>query len=181
MLLCGVGGQGILFATRVLAETAFKEGTGVTISETHGMAQRGGSVVSHLLLGGFRSSMIRHGAADLIIGFNLGEGIRGLPFLKKGGLVVLNNGHNREIPAAFRSSLESVAATSYAMDASGTARALGAPVAANLVLIGFASALEGFPLKGEKIRQTIERLSPPRFLEPNLKAFDAGHDKAGES
>ena len=70
MILAGVGGQGILFATKIFSELGLKIGLSVTGSETHGMSQRGGSVISHLKLGSFHSPLIRTGSADLLYSFD---------------------------------------------------------------------------------------------------------------
>ena len=84
-VLCGLGGQGILFMTKVLSETALRKGYNVMGAETHGMAQRGGSVVSHLRLGDVKGSLVSNGSAHLLLSLDEVEGYRNLPFLSKGG------------------------------------------------------------------------------------------------
>nr|NJM02148.1 hypothetical protein [Desulfobacula sp.] len=84
-VLSGLGGQGILFMTKVFAAAALEKGYNVLGAETHGMAQRGGSVVSHLRVGEARSSLVRAGAADFLISMDESEAYRYLPYLKKAG------------------------------------------------------------------------------------------------
>ena len=92
IILCGVGGQGTILASRLIASAAMKKGLRVITAETIGMAQRGGSVLSHLRIGEEAGSpLIAKGEADLIIGFEPGECVRALPFLKKNGVVVTSS------------------------------------------------------------------------------------------
>ena len=89
-VLTGLGGQGILFMTKILATTALNKGYNILGAETHGMAQRGGSVVSHLKIGDAKSSLIRAGAADFLVSMDESEAYRYLPYLKKGGKLFTN-------------------------------------------------------------------------------------------
>ena len=92
IILCGVGGQGTILASRLIATAAMDRDIPIKTAETIGMAQRGGSVFSHLRLGeGTNSPLIGRGEVDLIIGFEPGETVRQLPFLKKGGTVVVSS------------------------------------------------------------------------------------------
>src|SRR5210317_2071812 len=84
-VLCGLGGQGILFMTKIIAKTALRKGYNVMGAETHGMAQRGGSVISHLRLGDTRSSLIKSGSAQFLLSLEENEAYRNLPFLAKNG------------------------------------------------------------------------------------------------
>ena len=92
IVLCGVGGQGTVLASKLIAAAAMKKGLSVMNAETIGMAQRGGSVFSHVRIGDdVCSPMIARGSADLIVGFEPGEAVRMLPFLKEGGQVVTSS------------------------------------------------------------------------------------------
>ena len=82
-VIVGIGGQGILFTSRVLGRVAIGKGLPVIGSEVHGMAQRGGSVISHFKIGGYRSSLVRTGQADVLMAFDQSEGIRNLPYLRE--------------------------------------------------------------------------------------------------
>jgi len=159
IVISGLGGQGVLFLTRVVAETALRQGAAVLTAETHGMAQRGGSVLSTVKIGPFRSPMIARGTADL--GLFLAEEnlpVHG-PLLREGGALVVSTpqtGHGR------------------AVDAAAVARELGAPVLANLVLLGFAVAGDLLCVGQGDIEATIRAISPPKLVDANLEAFRRG-------
>ena len=92
VIICGVGGQGVVLASRLLAISAMNSGFHVNTAETLGMSQRGGSVISHLQFGNdIKSSLIPEGGADLIIGFEVSEVARNLHFLKKNGKIITNS------------------------------------------------------------------------------------------
>ena len=82
-VLSGLGGQGILFMTKIIAKTALRKGFSVMGAETHGMAQRGGSVISHLRLGNVNSSLVKPGSAQFLLSLEENEAYRNLPFLAK--------------------------------------------------------------------------------------------------
>ena len=173
-LLAGMGGQGILFATRVLAYCAVAEGNKVLGSETHGMAQRGGSVVSHLKVGNYESPMVRAGGADFLLSFEPMEAYRYLHMLRIGGTAYVNTKDAGFLDAEVAAALQERDVAIHTVDAFRIARELKAPLSANLVVVGFARA-SGPPGKGfEMFRETVGRISPPRFAETNLGAFDAG-------
>ena len=91
-LLCGVGGQGVVLASRLIAYAAMEKGNFVRTAETIGMAQRGGSVVSHVRIGDeIYSPQVPVGSADVILAFEPGEAVRCLPYLKKDGLVIADS------------------------------------------------------------------------------------------
>jgi len=174
ILLAGIGGQGVLFAHQLLAECAVAQGLNVTGAETHGMSQRGGSVVSHLKIGDAAAPLIRQGTADLILAFDAAEAYRNLSFIRRGGTVVVNNARN-DFPSAKASrQLENFQVALRVLDADGIARKLGRASAANVALLGFASTCAGFPLARATLRETLARVVRPQFLELNLQAFDEG-------
>lgn len=174
IIISGVGGQGILFVTRLLAETALEMGFSVLISETHGMAQRGGNVVSHLKVSSpaddtdadgpqpFVSPLIRPGRADVLLAMHPdGETAHGF-YLKEGGVTISNR------PDSSNSS---------ALDAGRMALDLGSPVSANLVLLGFAAGSGTLFCPPEQVRATLERFGGRR-IEHSLKAYEAGWNEA---
>ena len=173
-LLAGVGGQGVLFATRVLAYSAVAEGMKVLGSETHGMAQRGGSVVSHLKVGDYESPMVRPGGADFLLSFESGESYRYFHMLRSGGTAYINAVVPDFLDSAVAAALSKRGIDVYTVDAFRIARRLGALLSVNLVVVGFARA-SGPPGKEfDRFRDTLGRVSPARFAEKNLAAFDAG-------
>lgn len=174
ILVSGVGGQGVLFVSRLLAEAAIGRSLSVVTSEIHGMAQRGGTVVSHLKVGGFPSPLIREGHADGLIVLreeNLRPHGR---FLSPSGWAVVNSaspaGEGSPFPV-------------HAVDAGGIAREAGLPRGANLVLLGFLLARLGSLEEGGRffctpadLRGALERRfgKNPRALEESLEALASG-------
>jgi indolepyruvate ferredoxin oxidoreductase beta subunit len=174
ILLAGIGGQGVLFAHQLLAECAIAQGLNVTGAETHGMSQRGGSVVSHLKIGNMSAPLIRQGTADLILAFDATEAYRNLSFIRGGGTVIVNYPRNDFPSEQVSEQLRNVNAGMRVLDADGIAKRLGRVSAANVALLGFASTCAGFPLLREVLRETLTRVVRPQSLETNLQAFDEG-------
>lgn len=159
IIVSGVGGQGVVFATRLLAEAAMETGHSVMTSENHGMAMRGGTIISHVKVGAFQSPLIGHGRADI-----------GL-FLNKENLGV----HSDMMKGTGKIFVNSAFPGAYAhCDATGLARNAGAVVIANLVLLGYAARTGSFFCTTEQMEDVIRRISPPRQLELNLKGFRLG-------
>jgi indolepyruvate ferredoxin oxidoreductase beta subunit len=175
LILSGVGGQGILFATKIFSELALEQGYNVIGSETHGMAQRGGSVISHLKIGHYASPLVRQGTADILLSFDRDEAYRTLGFLKKGGLCFVNSPKEDFWDPGIKGHLEKNEIRAYSFPADKVALALGAPRSANLALIGYALSMPEVPFTYEDIKETIMRVSPPRFRDVNLQAFDTGY------
>lgn len=161
LILCGRGGQGIVFLTRQIGEIAAAKGLEVISSETHGMAVRGGSINSHLRIGGFFSPLIRQGHADFLLSLDQSETSNNRHYLKPGGLIVENSPSPPE-PGIRR------------IDATGIARDLGRVQLENVVLLGFASMADGFPVSPEEIRAQIDKDPRSGVREMNLRAFQAG-------
>jgi indolepyruvate ferredoxin oxidoreductase beta subunit len=159
IIVSGLGGQGALTLTRLLAEAAMALGLPVITSETHGMAQRGGTVISMVKVGPFRGPLIPAGEAD--VGLFLDPknlAVHGF-YLKPGAAVCVNCG----APGPYLN-----------LDARTLAQELGAPVAANLILLGYAAAKGRVFCGPEVLERVIQDKTPPRFLELNLKAFRLG-------
>ena len=180
IILCGLGGQGILFMTRLLAQAALDKGYNVMGAETHGMAQRGGSVISHLRLGDVKSSMVRAGAAHYLLALEESEGYRNLAFLAGDAGMFVNTDADIFPRDEVRSFFERKKVNCRAIPAGIIARELGAPRSANLALLGYFTALAEGPVKSEEVRSVIEKISPDAFREMNLEVFDAGCLRAQE-
>jgi indolepyruvate ferredoxin oxidoreductase beta subunit len=178
IVLCGLGGQGILFMTKVLAENAMAMGMPVLGAETHGMAQRGGSVVSHLRLGDAQSSLVPSCKARFLLALDPWEAYRSLPFLAEGGRAFVNapgSGFPKEDVKAY---LERRSMEARCLEAGRIASEMGSPLATNLVLLGFFSSFPDVsPFSFEGLRETVKRVSPERFRATNLRLFDAGFGK----
>lgn len=180
IILCGLGGQGILFMTRVVAQTALDKGFNVLGAETHGMAQRGGSVVSHLRIGNVQGSLVKTGSAHFLLALEENEAYRNLPFLSGGAKIYVNansQGFPREEVKAF---LDKRAITYRSAPAGTMAMELGAPLCTNLALLGYFAGFGEGPVTQEELRRTVEKISPDRFREVNLKVFEAGLQKGTE-
>ncbi len=181
LVFCGLGGQGILFMTKVLSQTALRKGHNVIGAETHGMAQRGGSVVSHLRLGGdVQGSLVKTGSAHLLFALEESEGYRNLPFLaSRGGLFV-----NTSSPSFPREEIKGYLADKEILcrgiPADSIALSLGIPLGANLALLGYFSGFGDEPFSHDELKATIEEISPDRFRENNLKVFTAGFERGME-
>ena len=182
-MIVGVGGQGTLLASRILGNTVINEGYDVKVSEVHGMSQRGGSVVTYVKYGEkVYSPIIDEGEADIILAFELLEAYRSLPYLKKGGKIIVNAQQidpmpvitgAAEYPADIAAKLSAVANVTVA-DALSAAKEAGNAMAVNVVLIGVLAKASGIPY--EKWVETLKTTVPPKFLEVNLKAFDIGYN-----
>ena len=174
MIFCGLGGQGILFMTKIFARTALDKGLQTLGAETHGMAQRGGSVVSHLKLGTAASSLVREQTARYLLALEENEAYRNLPFLAPGGSIYVNAEENEFPRKEVIPYIEKTGIKYHAFPAQKTAMALGNPMSTNLALMGFFASLEDKPFTHDELRQTIISVSPDRFRDNNLKVFDAG-------
>ncbi len=171
-VLSGLGGQGILFMTKIFATTALNKGFNILGAETHGMAQRGGSVVSHLRIGDAESSLICAGTADFLISMDEYEAYRYLPCLKKGGKLFANAREDAFPHGKVKDFLNGMNIEAKAMEASRTAMELGSPRSTNLAMVAFYSAFDSGPLGPDDLRATVETISPGPFKEKNLKIFD---------
>jgi len=158
IIICGRGGQGVLFLTRVLDEAAVSLGCNVISSETHGMAMRGGSVASHIRIGAYKSPLIACGDADILLAINEHEAPLNMHLMKKDAQIYISAAARKQ----------------NCVQAEKTARLLGSPVVSNLVLLGFACAHHDFPFKYEHLCKILQQISPPRVLDLNMKAFTEG-------
>ncbi len=175
VVIAGIGGQGVIFTTRLLTLTAIRLGLPAIAAESHGMSQRGGSVVSHLRVGGIQSPLIRRGTADVVLGLDKNEALRSLVFLKANGVAFMNSddGPGSEVERR----LESREIHVHWLPASQTAIELGSVTVANVVLIGFASAHPSFPFPEQSLQETLREAST-RGSALNLKALDKGREIA---
>ena len=181
IILSGLGGQGILFMTRLLAQAALYKGFNVMGAETHGMAQRGGSVVSHLRLGEAKSSLVRTGTAHFLLSLEENEGYRNLPFLSQGAKMYVNT-NSKHFPREESKGLLDKRKIIYRSIPAGTiAQDLGAPKSSNLALLGYFSAFDEGPIGHKDIKATIDRISPKKFKDINLKVFEAGYKRGKDT
>jgi len=183
-LLAGVGGQGTILASRILASAGLELGYDIKTAEVHGMAQRGGSVESHVRWGEkVYSPLVEHGMADYLIGFEMVEAARWLTYLNKNSVTFINRFRippllvtlgKARYPSEkeIENLLQSRGGKVKWLSADDMAKDAGNPAMAGVVLLGALSNLVG---GGQEIwLQVIKRLVPARFVEMNQKAFLAG-------
>jgi len=183
--LTGVGGQGTIKTSTIIGEAAIKRGLNVVMSEVHGMAQRGGVVTTDLKIGDAYSPLIENGNADLVIGFEPAETLRSLPKVSEKTFVITNSA--RIIPFTVGLGLSEYAPVEqiiaelkakvkhlFILNAEEIANKAGNIMSLNMVLLGAATAVPGFPIGKEEIIQSMKENLPPKTIEVNLKAFEMG-------
>jgi len=175
-VIAGVGGQGVLFATRVLAHAALDRSENVLVSEVHGMAQRGGSVVSHLKIGNHASPLVASGRADLLFALEAGEAVRNLAFLVYGGFLVVNAPDLSFLSPEGRRALEEHGVRCLAVNAAGLACRGGGAKGSNVVLLGAAAAFGVFPFPPDHLARVLVSSTPPERRELNQSLFTLGAD-----
>lgn len=189
LLITGVGGQGAILASDIIGKAAVAAGLPIRAAETHGMAQRGGSVVNHIRVGKDYGSMIPKKGADLLLALEPMEAVRYLDFLKDGGIILVNT--QPVIPVAVTSGLAKypdisdivdVLSEKYivkAFNADELAFEAGNRLAMNVVMVG---AVSGYlPIPKETLLESVKALVPQKTIEVNLRAFEAGRRKVEES
>ena len=183
-LICGVGGQGVVLASRLIASAAMEEGLFVRTAETIGMAQRGGSVVSHVRWGSdVHSPLIPFGGADLIIALEPAEAVRALHYLKDGGAVVTSSKAIRPVTASLSGGydgagmldyLKSHIDRLYIVDTDAVCKAAGSHKAANIALLGAAAASGALSFSLAQIETAIRTQTREKFFVTNQKALHLG-------
>jgi len=184
LFLCGVGGQGILLASEVISSACMQGGFDVKQSEVHGMAQRGGSVISHIRFGKkVYSPLIEAGDADIVVSFEMLEALRYLPYMNSRTRVIVNT--QKILPAPVATGMDTYPAdvldqlnqrnlSVFPMDAFTIAQTIGETRAVNMVLVGALSAF--LPLTEDIFRQVIEKRIPEKIRKVNVDAFLKGKE-----
>lgn len=190
VLLAGVGGQGTVLAAKVLAKAAQSKGWQVRTAETIGMAQRGGSVTSHVRMGSdgeeVQAPLLTKGTADVVIAFEPGEAARALPFLAPGGVLVTATSVIQPVTAALASApyngeevvraLERALASSTILfvpvDDKALVEAAGNRKSLNMMLLAVAVAQNRIPISLDELKAAVEACVKPQFVSMNLAAID---------
>ena len=183
IVLCGVGGQGTVLASKLIASAAMDKSLPVMSAETIGMAQRGGSVFSHVRIGeDVYSPMIAKGEADIILGFEPGEAVRMLPFLKEGGTVIVSSREIIPVTATLTnfsyngsemlSYLHKHVKNLFVIDARKACEDIGSSKVLNILLLGTAIQSGALGLSETDIRDAIKKRLPEKFHELNFKALE---------
>ncbi len=184
VLFAGIGGQGIILASKILAKCAFISGYMVKESELHGMAQRGGSVTSHVRFGEeVYSPLIHRGKADFLVALEELEGLRYAYYLKPNGNVILNqkkvmpsfiNSSFAPYPEDVKSQLESMGFHVDNVNASELAKNLGNPMMENIIVMGI--LYRYLPFTISTWETVIKKSVPTKTIEINLAAFKKGRE-----
>ncbi|HZJ82454.1 MAG TPA: indolepyruvate oxidoreductase subunit beta [Clostridia bacterium] len=184
ILIVGVGGQGTLLTSRVLGNLAVELGYDVKVSEVHGMAQRGGSVVTHVRFGKKVSSpLIEEGNADILLAFEKMEALRWVHFLKEDGMLIVNDQvinpmpvitGAAEYPQDISTRLEDAIAHTFSIDALQIARQMGSIRVSNSVLLGVLA--QNMDIERQDWEKILSSTVPPKTIDMNLEAFNIGYN-----
>ena len=190
IMICGVGGQGTVLASKIIAAAAMREGSKVHSAETIGMAQRGGPVTSHVRVGDKAfSPLIPLGSADVIMAFEPSEAVRNLAYLKKDGTVIVNSVPTKPVTESLMDTgydgtdmikyLQNTCKT-IVINAEDICRPLGSARYFNIAILGVAVGSGKLGIAKETVLREIEERVPAKFIDTNKTAFDAGL-KIGET
>lgn len=189
-LLCGVGGQGVVLASKLIASAALEKGMDVRTSETIGMSQRGGSVVSHVRMGQkIYSPMIPGHSADVLLAFEPAEAVRNLYYLKEGGVAIVNKKAVKPVTSALgqrsydgeemicclRKRIERL----YVVDGEDVCQRAGSPKVLNVVLLGTALGSGVLDISVADMERQLKVTLKPQFTTMNLEALRMGAGLAG--
>ncbi|MCK5847831.1 MAG: indolepyruvate ferredoxin oxidoreductase subunit beta [Caldisericia bacterium] len=186
IVMCGVGGQGTVLASKIIAQTAIRNGINARVGETHGMSQRGGTVISHVRLGSeVYGALTPEGHGDCMLAFEPVESMRYMNYLRKDAFIVLNS--HPLIPTSVNAGLATypkfeivekelnrVSKNVISTDASKIATEIGGIISLNMVILGAFSKIPGCPFSADEMKKSIKELVKPRFVDLNLRAFDEG-------
>ena len=182
IVIAGVGGQGVLLASKVLAESALACGMDVKQNEVHGMAQRGGSVISFVRIGEqVYSPVVMPGSADILLSFEPLEALRYVHYLKPGGKLVYNNvtinpstvaSGLAKYPADVEEQIARICPDACGIDALSIAKEAGNAKAVNMVMVG--SVMKDLPIDAQVVEGVVRAVSRGKGVEVNLKALKGG-------
>ncbi|UCE75035.1 MAG: indolepyruvate oxidoreductase subunit beta [Methanomassiliicoccales archaeon] len=191
LVVVGVGGQGIILVSRIIGEAALKSGLNVMVSEIHGMAQRGGMVVSKIRIGDVHSPMIGKGEADMILGFEPVETYRHLDMASEKTTIVTSvnpiyphteSAGENEYPdlEGLLGNLEGIGKKLVRLDTEEMASSAGLPViVSNIIMLGaLFGACKNLPVRIDTLKETIKENVPSRFMDANIRAFELGFEEA---
>ena len=183
VMICGVGGQGTVLASKIIAASAMDEGYAVHSAETLGMAQRGGSVTSHVRIGEDAfSPLIPLGSVDLLIAFEPSEAVRNLKYLKSDGFVIVNSVPVKPTSLGGGGDYDGKAEIEFlkskcdclVINSDELCAPFGSNKFFNIAVLGAAAGTGRLGLSADTVRSEIIKIVPERFHEKNLAAFEAG-------
>jgi len=193
LMTCGVGGQGLMLVSNILGLTCAEFGLEIRTAETHGLAQRSGSIYTHIRIGDkVYSPIIPYGEADVLLGMEAIETLRYIEYLKPDGNIILNNYLWYPVQSTFErvknpelsyisietilEQLIKVTKNIHIIDALDLANQAGNPLTSNVVLLGALANIKGFPIKMEQLKEIIPRVVPKKAIDANLKALLLGYE-----
>ncbi len=197
ILFAGVGGQGLMTLSSVLGKAAVDAGFDVMTGETHGLAQRSGSIYVHFKIGKPISPLIAYGTADLLIAMEASEALRYIEYLKDDGIIIMSNNVTHAVAETKAVALDKEKKTKYVtleyieeqvrkvtknvviLDSLELAKKAGNARTENSVLIGAAVSCPSFPVSKEDVKKAVLALVPAKTVEANSKAFDLGVSESG--
>lgn len=192
-MTCGVGGQGLMLVSNVIGIACAEFGMNIRTAETHGLAQRSGSIYTHIRIGeDVYSPLIPYGEADALLGMEAIETLRYVEFLKPNGVIIMNNYMWYPVQSTFNrvkdtkntylsietilAQLEEVTKNIYIVNATEIANQAGNPLTSNLVLLGALAKSEGFPLSLQQLREIVPKVVPKKAIDANLNALSLGYE-----
>jgi indolepyruvate ferredoxin oxidoreductase beta subunit len=193
LMTCGVGGQGLMLVSNVIGIACAEFGLNIRTAETHGLAQRSGSIYTHIRIGKeVYSPLIPYGEADALLGMEAIETLRYIEFLKPNGVIIVNDYMWYPVQSTFNrvkntknvylsletilAQLEKLTKNINIVNATELAKQVGNPLTSNMVLLGALAKSDGFPLSSKQLQEIIPRVVPKKAIEANLKAFLLGYE-----
>ena len=174
LILCGLGGQGILFMTRVLAYSAMLKDLVARAAETHGMAQRGGSVISHFKVGEAESPTVRRMSAHFLLSLDETEMYRNLSYIRPNGSIFLNCREPEHIDLKVKDYVKDNHISLISLDATRIAKEYNMPLSTNIALLGAFASFVKEPFGKDDLRQAVSELSKDIFRDKNIAIFEKG-------
>ena len=195
IMTCGVGGQGLMLVSNIIGLTCAEFGFKIRTAETHGLAQRSGSTYTHIRVSSdetIYSPLIPYGEADVLLSLEAIEALRNIEFLKKDGIIVLNDYIWHPVQTTFErvknpeikyistseitSQLEKITNKIYIIKAIDLANEAGNPLTSNVVLLGALAKTNDFPITLEQLKKIIPQVVPEKAIDANLKALTLGYE-----
>lgn len=193
VITVGVGGQGLMLLSNIIGLACAETGIEIRTAETHGLAQRSGSIYTHIRIGdGVFSPLIPYGCADVMVAMEAMEALRQCEYIKKDATIILNDYIWQPVQSTFNR-VKTKGETTYVsireieeklgkitshvniIDCTSLARQAGNPLTSNTVLLGALAKIEGFPVPLEAIQKVLPQVVPPKALDANIRALKLGN------
>ena len=191
IMTCGVGGQGLMLVSNILGLACAEFGLNIRTAETHGLAQRSGSIYTHIRIGdNVFSPLIPYGEADVLLGMEAIETLRFIEYLKPNGIIILNNYIWHPVQSTYQrvknpetqyisfkeivDQLKKVTRDIHVLNALDLAKETGNPLTSNVILLGSLAKSSGFPITIDQLKKVIPVVVPKKAIDANLKALMIG-------